>query len=447
MARDRWLLQKAASFHAMCCLLIAVTHHVSLVLATKDLIGWQGETHTVSDDVEDTNAAAEAEELMKLRSSLAGKIGPQAGGSPATRHDVTHHDAVVTTSFVVGPKPKHPSHHASTIVELDSPKHLLVAWFSGAFEGRPDVGIWVSRTKDGGKTWSEMVEVAPPVRGTPMWNPVLYYHPHSDEAGKAQVVLFYKTGDHPRHWKGLLRRSFDLGHTWSEAQPLPHGALGPIKNKPILAPDGVTLLCPSSVEGGARGKVWHATIERTRDLGKTWLPPIEKIELEGKVIQPTLYLDSNDGVRMLARTRLRYMAASKGAIPMPRDDSASAASASASHANATLQLATLPCPNTGLDAVRLRDGRIFLVYNHSFKTGMAGRGVLGVALSLDDGATWTRSSLTLEDSGGRVREYSYPAVIESSDGLVHVLYTWRRANVRHIVVDVSKLSPKIHARG
>ena len=127
---QRRLLQKAASFHAMCCLLIAVTHHVSLVLAAKDLIGWQGETHTVSDDVEDTNAAAEAEELMKLRSSLAGKIGPQAGGSPATRHDVTHHDAVVTTSFVVGPKPKHPSHHASTIVELDSPKHLLVAWLN-----------------------------------------------------------------------------------------------------------------------------------------------------------------------------------------------------------------------------------------------------------------------------------------------------------------------------
>ena len=327
---------------------------------------------------------------------------------------------------------------ASTIVELDSPTHLLAAWFSGAFEGKPDVGIWVSRTKDGGKTWSDMVEVAPPIHGTPMWNPVLYYH-----RGKTpHLVLFYKVGDHPRHWKGLLRRSRDFGKTWGDAESLPRGVLGPIKNKPILAPDGETLLCPSSVEGGVRGKVWHAVIERTRDAGKTWLPPIAPIELEGKVIQPTLYLDSNDGVRMLSRTRLRYMAASKGAIPMPKDDSPSAAAASASHANSSLHLTPLPCPNTGLDAVRLHDGRVLLVYNHSFKTGLAGRSVLSVALSLDDGAEWTRTSLTLEDSGGRVREYSYPAVIQASDGVVHILYTWRRANIRHVSVDPARLHPR-----
>lgn len=37
-------------------------------------------------------------------------------------------------------------------------------------------------------------------------------------------------------------------------------------------------------------------------------------------------------------------------------------------------------------------------------------------------------------------EYSYPAVIQSADGLVHISYTWRRERVKHVVIDPSKLA-------
>jgi len=47
--------------------------------------------------------------------------------------------------------------------------------------------------------------------------------------------------------------------------------------------------------------------------------------------------------------------------------------------------------------------------------------------------------LTLEDSGGRVVEYSYPAVIQAADGLVHITYTWKRHNIKHVVIDPAKL--------
>ena len=91
---------------------------------------------------------------------------------------------------------------------------------------------------------------------------------------------------------------------------------------------------------------------------------------------------------------------------------------------------SLPNPNSGIDALTLRDGRHLLVYNHL----TSGRDVLNVALSAD-GETW-QAALVLEDEPG---EFSYPAVIQGADGLVHVTYTWRRRSVRHVVIDPAQL--------
>ena len=93
-------------------------------------------------------------------------------------------------------------------------------------------------------------------------------------------------------------------------------------------------------------------------------------------------------------------------------------------------LTALPNPNSGIDAVTLQDGRHLLVYNPVAK----GRTPLAVALS-KDGQTW-RDVLTLETAPG---EYSYPAVIQARNGLVHVTYTWKRLKVKHVVVDPGQL--------
>jgi predicted neuraminidase len=62
------------------------------------------------------------------------------------------------------------------------------------------------------------------------------------------------------------------------------------------------------------------------------------------------------------------------------------------------------------------------------------RSLLNVAVS-SDGRQW-QAALVLENSPG---EYSYPAVIQTRDGLVHITYTWKRKRVRHVVVDPAKL--------
>jgi len=103
----------------------------------------------------------------------------------------------------------------------------------------------------------------------------------------------------------------------------------------------------------------------------------------------------------------------------------------------------LPNNNSGTDAVTLKDGRQLIVYNHvkpapDLPRGKGARTPLNVALS-KDGKTWF-ASLVLEDSP--VGQYSYPSVIQTADGLVHIVYTWRRERLKHVVIDPSKLELK-----
>lgn len=108
-----------------------------------------------------------------------------------------------------------------------------------------------------------------------------------------------------------------------------------------------------------------------------------------------------------------------------------------------MKAAPLPNNNSGTDAVTLQDGTQLLVYNHvkpdpSLPRGKGPRTPLNVAIS-KDGKNW-QAVLVLEDSP--ISQYSYPSVIQTKDGLVHVVYTWRRERVKHVIIDPSKLEGK-----
>ncbi len=98
-----------------------------------------------------------------------------------------------------------------------------------------------------------------------------------------------------------------------------------------------------------------------------------------------------------------------------------------------MTLLSLPNPNAGTDAITLKDGRHLLVYNHTPRS----RAVLNVAVS-DDGENWN-AALVLENQPG---EFSYPAVIQTADGLVHITYTWKRQKIHHVTLDPTKFTLK-----
>ncbi len=135
----------------------------------------------------------------------------------------------------------------------------------------------------------------------------------------------------------------------------------------------------------------------------------------------------------------------------------------------------LPNNNSSIQASRLADGRIALVYNHSSAANAAERRLslydeiededdgatppadhvppartafwgaprapLMLAISSDGGRTWPDRRL-IEDGDGycmtnnstdkRNRELSYPSVHQSPDGAIHVAFTYHRQAIKHV---------------
>jgi len=270
------------------------------------------------------------------------------------------------------------------------------------------VGIWVSRLDSG--TWSRPVEVADgvmsPQRRYPCWNPVLF------QPKQGPLVLFFKVGPTPDQWWGEMMVSGDGGRRWKDRRRLPPHVMGPIKNKPIQLDDG-RVLCGSSSEHDG----WRVHVEITRD-SREWsvVGPLND-PAKIAVIQPTLLTYPDGRIQMLCRTRRERFVAQCWSRDGGKTWSEMTATA-------------LPNPNSGIDAVTLADGRQLLVFNNTKR----GRTPLNVATS-KDGKHWD-VVLTLESQPG---EYSYPAVIQTSDGLVHTTYTYRRESIKHVVLDPTKL--------
>lgn len=306
-----------------------------------------------------------------------------------------------------------PSCHASTIEKI--PGGVIAAWFGGTAEKDPDVEIYMSR-KLNGEEWSTPVSVANGIQHDdkryPCWNPVLFRYPDGP------LLLFYKVGPNPDEWWGELICSYDDGLTWSESRRLPEDILGPIKNKPILLENG-DLICPSSAEQDG----WRVHFEISSDTGKTWklIGPINDAK-KYDVIQPSILQYGDGKLQILCRSRQSAI------ITSWSDDNGLTWS--------PLEMTGLPNPNSGTDAVTLSNGIQLLVYNPTeIRPGQWGgpRTPLSVAVS-KNGMEW-KEVCVLEDARG---EYSYPAVIQDSEGFIHITYTWKRQKIKYVKLSIEE---------
>lgn len=315
-----------------------------------------------------------------------------------------------------------PQCHASTLDETD--RGLVAAWFGGTKEKDPDVGIWSSYHD--GLGWSKPIEWANGIqhggKRHPCWNPVLWQAP-----GDGATYLFFKVGPDPQTWWGEVMVSYDDGRSFRDRRRLPEGIDGPVRGKPIQLADG-SLLCPSSTEHGNDWRFHFEILTKLPkpELGTSW-QRFEPSTQPYQVIQPTVLTLADGSLRSLYRSKNEKIIANR--------------STDGGRNWSELEETNLPNNNSGIEGLTLADGRHLLLYNHlggEKKEGWGKRNVLNLAVSRD-GIAWEAVAFIEKEEKG---EFSYPAMIQTRDGLVHMTYTWNRKKVKHLVVDPAKIESR-----
>ena len=323
----------------------------------------------------------------------------------------------------VNPMEHPPSSHCSVISSLPSGDRMAV-WYGGSREGAADVAVYTSRLSKGSTAWSPPVVAVDRVMAQneldryikKVGNAVIF----PDRLGKVWMIYVTVTMG---GWSGCalnLKISHDDGRTWGESLRL---TLNPflnlstlVRNKPIYASDGRIGL-----------PVYHEMARKFPQM--LWLKPqdngrphyrIRSLPWKPGLIQPTLVALENDRVLMIMRDGgdERCLRTSFS------EDNGWTWSPTA--------MSGLPNPDSGVDALRLRDGRILLAYNDAER----GRESLRLALSSDGGRNWTPGAYI---ERGRDREFSYPYLVEDGAGRIHLTYTWQRKRIKHVQFNLAWL--------
>ena len=296
--------------------------------------------------------------------------------------------------------PGRPSSHCATVTELPDGS-LLAAWYAGTRESHPDVAIMTAR-------WAEGVWSAPAVHhdtpGLADGNPLLYTLPDGT------IILWFVT-IMGRGWdtaRPFWQRSTDGGQSWTPPERFSTRDGLMFRCRPLRLSSG-RLVLPAYDE-----VTWEGLPLLSDDGGDNWREAGRMTAPTG-CIQPAV-VELDDG-SLLAFLRT---GGDGGCIwqsrSTDRGESWSACTETA-----------LPNPNAGIDLIRLRDGRLLLACNPL----RYGRHRLAVAVSDDLGETW--QTQTFEDEPEA--EFSYPALLQTASGQCHLLYTYRRESIKHVLLE------------
>lgn len=318
--------------------------------------------------------------------------------------------------------------HCATLTELDAPDRLLAACYAFSYETAPDSRIMAS-TWDG-QTWSASRTIVD-LPGIAAGNPVLF----TGRDGTVHLFFALLYGQEWTDARVTHMRSTDGGTTWgpmttlhpmkglmTKTRPLQlaHRLLLPVYDESTWC-SHVLVVEGALTDGAPRdGAVMDGALTESALAG--W-------QLYGdttarrKTIQPAI-------VELADGTLLMYSRSVKGSIYAAR-------SFNGGFTWTASQPTPLPNPNSGIDLLKLRSGRLLLVYNPTAE----GREQLALAVSEDEGSTWSAAVL-LEDGVG---EFSYPYVIQASDGRIHLLYTAQRVAITNLVFDETWLLEQVQA--
>lgn len=339
-------------------------------------------------------------------------------------------DGVVRSSAQKGAKEAYlqmivNSSHAANLLVLPS-GDLLLTYYAGIYERGSGESIVLSRLSKGSKRWTEPVVVSYHA-GWANQNPLLFLAPDKT------IWLFHTTqrGGHDQT-KDLVYalKSTDEGHTWSEPFTLfPQPGL--YTRQPVVVFQNQWLFPVYHSAGGSitsNAQKDHSYVEVSADSGATW----KECDVAGSGGYVQMNIVPISPTHLVAFFRSRY------ADWIYKSESSDGCSWT------TPQATALPNNNASIQAIALKDGHLAMIFNNTQAelkpehADTASRRILSLALSEDGGKTWpwirdienpalSQPILPLEDP-----EYSYPSIVQSADGMIHVAYTFRRETIKYM---------------
>ncbi|MGP3960687.1 sialidase family protein [Nonomuraea sp. 3N208] len=339
---------------------------------------------------------------MKFRQSiLYGALAVAVGAVPYLSGDETVVEPTggyACRQDVAPPDPAVRRVHSATLAQAPQ-GDLLTVYYGGTNEGASDQALYLSRLAAGKRTWSKP-EVVFDEPGKADGNPVLW----SD--GK-RVYLFFVTIEGHGWEQAAIRliTSDDGGHTWSAPASIRKEWGWMVGTNPIRMSNGEVLL-PIYDEAGSSSGFYVFSQDMT-----SWQPYGWIRTPEGS-IQPSV-VEVEPG-RLVA-----YLRTGDGAIYKSEStDFARTWSAPVAE--------PIGNPNSRIAALKLDSGKLVLAYN----PWVQHRSPMRLSLSPDKGRTWEHTVDVEAQSGP---QFTYPLLTQSSDGYVHMVYSYNRNNIRHVV--------------
>jgi len=328
----------------------------------------------------------------------------------------------------VSPNPGNKMVHVGSICELPQGR-LAVAWYGGTREGARDVAIFLSVKDPSNTSWSRpqtVVDRASASRELSRYvkkvgNPILF----SNAGGRLWLVyVTIAVGG----WSGSslnIKWSDDGGSTWTQSQRL---TLSPFLNVSELVRNRPLPLA----RGGFAVPIYHECLGDFPEI--LWLRlDLNEADIHFKKSRMT------GGSSFIQPSIVALEPSLATAFYRCRSDEKAIGRAVTTDAGVTwskTQLLSLPNPDSALDTLLLSDQRILMVFNDSPDN----RENLRLAVSFDRGRRWTRIA-TLESAPEG--EFSYPYMIRTQDGRIHLVYTWDRKRIRHVVFNEAWIDAQI----
>lgn len=286
--------------------------------------------------------------------------------------------------------------HAPYITEMPNHK-LFVSFFGGTREKAKDVGSWLVTKPIESACWSEP-RLFLKAKKKSMGGGHFFVSPD-----KHEIWLFYNLMHGPGWSTCNTARHIYTKDGWQPRDYI-RKMIGWNTRGKVLVLDNGNYLMPMHDE--LLG--YKAYFLLSKDFGRTW-KSYGPVRTEEGCLEPTVVQLRNGILLCFLRTKEREVYQSWS---LDRGKTWTKATSTG-----------IPNPDSMVELLVLPDGTLVHVYNHSKIT----RSPLNVSYSTDNGKTWSHQK-TLEDGGA---EFSYPCMIYGSDGLIHLVYTYKRKTIAY----------------